>query len=598
MRRGQMGLAVATIWAVSTLQARATYFVVDTTADGADALPGDGVCEAVGGGCSLRAAIEEANALAGADAVIVPAGTYSVSPLQVSDSLVLGGAGAESTVVAGSLGTVITANDADLALLDLTVAGGHGNNVGGGVSNNGGHLAIINSVVRDNFAMNTGGGVYNNSGTLTVIGSTVSNNFAFNVGGGIHNEGTAMLMNSTISGNRVVNTSGGIGNEGSLQLTNCTVTGNGAANAGAGIDNDFDDAQQLVLENTILADNRALQFNPLTGALLDLGPGADCTGSKVSGSYNLIQSSFCTIDGVGNLTGVSAQLGGLQDNGGPTPTHALRGSSPAIDAGSPATPGSSSGACPETDQRGITRPYGTACDIGAYEAAACGNGVLDAGETCDDGNGIDGDGCDSNCTLTGCGNGITTAGEECDDGNLRDGDCCSSTCALTIDDGLVLAETAGSSVQLREGGDGSLKWKWRGAAPTTMDAFGDPTTSTSYTLCVVDESGATPSLIMTAEARAGGTCGGRPCWGRGGSGFTYKGNVDGPGRLGKLKLKAGPAGAAILVKGKGSRLRLGQLPLRPPVRVVLRKSEGSGTFGASFGGMQRNQVDQYKATSD
>src|SRR5262249_2026566 len=61
----------------------------------------------------------------------------------------------------------------------------------------------------------------------------------------------------------------------------------------------------------------------------------------------------------------------------------------------------------------------------------CGNGVPDGGEQCDDGNIVDGDGCDSNCTLTACGNGIVTTGEACDDGNLADGDGCSSTCQDT-----------------------------------------------------------------------------------------------------------------------------------------------------------------------
>ena len=58
----------------------------------------------------------------------------------------------------------------------------------------------------------------------------------------------------------------------------------------------------------------------------------------------------------------------------------------------------------------------------------CGNGIVQLGEQCDDGNMINGDGCDNNCTFTGCGNMIVTAGEECDDGNLVSGDCCSSTC--------------------------------------------------------------------------------------------------------------------------------------------------------------------------
>ena len=64
----------------------------------------------------------------------------------------------------------------------------------------------------------------------------------------------------------------------------------------------------------------------------------------------------------------------------------------------------------------------------AQVVAVCGDGVVQAPELCDDGNLVDGDGCDSNCTPTGCGNGVVTAGEQCDDGNLVSGDCCSATC--------------------------------------------------------------------------------------------------------------------------------------------------------------------------
>jgi cysteine-rich repeat protein len=60
----------------------------------------------------------------------------------------------------------------------------------------------------------------------------------------------------------------------------------------------------------------------------------------------------------------------------------------------------------------------------------CGDGITGPLEQCDDGNQIDGDGCDSNCTRTGCGNGIVTDGELCDDGNLRDGDGCNSDCMI------------------------------------------------------------------------------------------------------------------------------------------------------------------------
>ena len=62
--------------------------------------------------------------------------------------------------------------------------------------------------------------------------------------------------------------------------------------------------------------------------------------------------------------------------------------------------------------------------------ARCGNSQAEAGEQCDDGNILDGDGCDSNCAFTACGNGVLTLGEECDDGNVEDRDGCSSVCTI------------------------------------------------------------------------------------------------------------------------------------------------------------------------
>ena len=74
---------------------------------------------------------------------------------------------------------------------------------------------------------------------------------------------------------------------------------------------------------------------------------------------------------------------------------------------------------------------GDGCDTNCT-ISACGNEIKGGDEACDDGNQIDGDGCDSNCTETGCGNGIKTGGEECDDGNLADGDDCTASCTLPI----------------------------------------------------------------------------------------------------------------------------------------------------------------------
>jgi cysteine-rich repeat protein len=69
---------------------------------------------------------------------------------------------------------------------------------------------------------------------------------------------------------------------------------------------------------------------------------------------------------------------------------------------------------------------------------SCGNGILEPGEACDDGNGVSGDGCDANCTVTACGNGVLTSGEACDDGNTSSGDGCRADCTLEVcGDGVV-----------------------------------------------------------------------------------------------------------------------------------------------------------------
>jgi uncharacterized delta-60 repeat protein len=83
-----------------------------------------------------------------------------------------------------------------------------------------------------------------------------------------------------------------------------------------------------------------------------------------------------------------------------------------------------------------------------YQDLFCGNGTIDYAEQCDDGNVVDGDGCDSNCTPTACGNGVVSSGEECDDGNLTSGDGCSATCEREVfSHTLVLRQAAAGPVQ-------------------------------------------------------------------------------------------------------------------------------------------------------
>jgi cysteine-rich repeat protein len=187
-------------------------------------------------------------------------------------------------------------------------------------------------------------------------------------------------------------------------------------------------------------------------------------------------------------------------------------------------------------------------------------------ELCDDGNAIDGDGCDSNCRPTGCGNGIVTAGEECDDGNLVSADSCSSECLLGCPaaplDGCRRPIAPGKSqLVIRDGSDPKsdiLQWTWSKGADTPASAVGAPQTSARYRLCVYDGTELRAGVVVPP----GGTCNGKPCWTASKSGsFAYKSRSFEPDGMEKIALKPGSAGrASIKLQARGARLLL------PPAR--------------------------------
>jgi Zn-dependent metalloprotease len=228
----------------------------------------------------------------------------------------------------------------------------------GGIANDG-IMTLNNSTVSGNSATYNGG--IANSGTMVLNNSTISGNSAtYNAGITNSSPGTMTLNNSTVSGNTSASIGGIFNYSGTLMLNNSTVSGNSAASVG-GI---YRSAGTVTLKNTLLAGNSAI------------GGGPDCFGSIGSNGYNLIgNNSGCTFsattgDLVGTSTGpINPRLTLLQDNGGLTFTHALITGSPAITAGSPAVPGSGGTACLATDQRGVARPVGAGCDIGAYEGS-------------------------------------------------------------------------------------------------------------------------------------------------------------------------------------------------------------------------------------
>jgi large repetitive protein len=355
-------LVLMSVLAGSPVPVEAATLVVDSTADANDDIPGDGVCATSGGQCTLRAAIEEANALAGSDAITLPAGTYTLAlagigedssvtgDLDVTSDLSLNGSGAATTIIdGGAIDRVFhISSGATVAINDVTITNGN-TNPGGGIKNDG-TLTLTQSTVRDNAGANAGGGIYNFSATLTVIRSTISGNTAFNGGGIINVFGTVSVNNSTISGNTANVAGGGIHNDGTFTIEYSTISNNSAnfstaAFAGGGIENGS--GNTLNISNSIVADNPN---------------GGDCAtaGLGTSLGHNLDGDGTCGFSATGDQSAATALLGPLQDNGGATFTHALLPGSAAIDNADNST-------APSTDQRGTSRPQGTTSDIGAFE---------------------------------------------------------------------------------------------------------------------------------------------------------------------------------------------------------------------------------------
>lgn len=350
-------LAVALAVLTAAAPARAATFTVDVTTDAADALPGDGTCATTGGGCSVRAAIEEANATAGEDTVSIPAGVHTLTiagageddgatgDLDVANPLVIEGAGAASTVLDGGGVDRVLDLGADTTIRRLTIRGG-------------------DAVAED------GGGVRatplppHASMTVTMEDTIVTANDALN-GGGIANQdlSTLVLRRSTLTDNDA-NGGGGLDEVGDgSTLENVTVSGNFAGN-GDGIRS----AAAVGLTHATVVDDRLSGGDfTLEATLLDNGGAGSCAAGTTITSQggNLEHGTTCGLAGTGDQSGIDPLVLGLGDYGGETPTHAILAGSPAIDA---------LAACAlAEDQRSVARPQdgdssgGAACDVGAFE---------------------------------------------------------------------------------------------------------------------------------------------------------------------------------------------------------------------------------------
>jgi uncharacterized repeat protein (TIGR01451 family)/CSLREA domain-containing protein len=359
----------------------------------------------------------------GASAVITLSG--SQLPAVTGPLTIAGGSPLSLTLNANSASGVFLINPgAQVTLTGMTVENGNATN---GAIQNGGALILSNATVFNNVSL-AGGGIYN-TGTLRVVNIRVISNTGTNGGGGIFNfSGLVELQNSSVTGNAAssasLNGGGGLFSVGSsvspasVIIVNSTIASNTTALRGGGLFNDV--ASSLFIRNSTVSGNSATEgggiYNGGTIAGMDVGyatiasnnasAGAggvqsqagstssligtiiagntgttanDCSGADFNSlGYNLIGSTAgCTITGSisTNVTDVPALLGPLADNGGPTLTHLPLAGSPALDVIPFGLPVCNLAV---TDQRGVVRPQGPACDMGAVEAAFPGAALVAA----------------------------------------------------------------------------------------------------------------------------------------------------------------------------------------------------------------------------
>jgi CSLREA domain-containing protein len=412
--------------------ARAATLTVTATGDPDNGL---GDCATTDVSCSLREAVNTANAaVGGGDVISLPASatsyTLSLGTLTFTASATIDGAGASGTVISGGDASRIMTVDAPAAVTvgGVTLEDGNGSGDRGGAAevDAGAALEFSSSVLSGNSAVN-GGGAIEDNGTLAVEESSLTDNItpsggggAIEVDGGGTNVVSATVTDSDISGNTAATSGGAITEQSfntapgstSVTVTASTLSGNTADTGGGAImDSEGNDPANLTVSDSTLDGNTAtvqggaayigngpnaepftndtIAANSVTGASgggdIALGGGAgapvfentivaagktsngsnDCDGTVDSAGHNLADDDTCgfvSAPSGTDLVSTNPDLGPLQSNGGPLPTMALLTGSPAINAGSNTN-------CPAEDERGVARPQGAACDIGAYESA-------------------------------------------------------------------------------------------------------------------------------------------------------------------------------------------------------------------------------------
>lgn len=375
MRRASVQLIVVAVLIAATVAVAAPALGAPVVTVDAFQDTFDGSC--TDGDCSLRDAI---TAVDPGGTVRVPAGFYPLSlagaggpeagDLDLVRPVTIVGSGETGSFLdASGLGDRVFDIGADVQLRHLTLLGGSQVGRGGVVRATVGTFELRRSTVSGGRADDGGGVAVGSAATASVDRSWIFGNRATGRGGGLFLLGTTVNSRSTISGNRAMDGGGAfVGSSASFTIGNATVSRNVAVQGGgvrslgsivlffaSVVANHADVGGGVLLSstsesstaNTVFARNEATDRGPF------------CVRPLVSEGRNVADVRGCGLTATGDVTGVRPQVGILRQNGGPTPTHALKANSPAVDIGS---------GCDPTDQRGAPR---SDCDSGAYELVLC-----------------------------------------------------------------------------------------------------------------------------------------------------------------------------------------------------------------------------------
>jgi CSLREA domain-containing protein len=385
-----VSVLVAVLAATGPLMA--VDWTVDSLLDQADSNPGDGACSAISSGsCTLRAAIQESNATSGADRILLPAGTFTLSiagkgddtgatgDLDVFDHLEIVGAGSglttidassldrvmhlhnanaiypapsisitgvtltggDATVLDGFLGGGLFAESLETLSLDDVHVVGNSANQGGGIHLLGGNTTMNRCSVRNNTAVDAaitnryGDGLYASSAEVEIKASTFSGNQGSHPASAalhLHGGGPVSIINSTVTANG----SNGIrAYNNDTQITQSTIVGNGTNGISFG---SYDGTDTLLLANSVLAGNASGSCSITSGVYTHSGnveDGDSCSLSTASGE----------------LINTDPMLAALSLNGGTTECFAPLPGSPVIDLLPITDP-----YIQWEDQRGVRRP--------------------------------------------------------------------------------------------------------------------------------------------------------------------------------------------------------------------------------------------------